>query len=450
MGGSGNELWKPRKTPPGRPAAFPAVPTASAAAAWWSSRDILGDMQDKDLFGLALGLEKPWYVSSVVFEPEAKRLELIIDFERGGTFRCPECSTPGCKAYDTEERTWRHLNFFQFETHLRARMPRVRCESCDGVRPVNAPWSRPGSGFTLLFEALVMTMAPHMSVRAIARLMGVTDMRLWRVIDHYVGQARADRDDSQVRRVGIDETSRRRGHDYISVFMDLERAKVLFVTEGKDASTVARFADDLVDHGGSPDDVEQVCIDMSAAFIKGVQESLPEAAITFDKFHVMKLLGDAVDQTRRDERATAPELKGQRYALLRRPETMSEAQLEFASSLLLSRSAPKTARAFHLKLAFADLWDQPKSFAEIYLKKWYGWAVRSRIPAMIKTAKTIKQHWDGVLQWFQSRISNGLLEGMNSLIQSAKSRARGFRTTHNLANIIYLIAGKLDLGLSHL
>jgi len=408
-------------------------------------------MQDRDLFALALGLSKPWYVAGVEFEPEKKRLELQIDFERGGTFVCPECGTAGCKAYDTQEKTWQHLNFFQYKTELRARMPRVTCGGkCQGLKPVEAPWARAGSGFTLLFEALVMTMAAHMPVRAIARLLGVTDMRLWRVIEYYVEHARGRRDDGEVRRVGIDETSRRRGHDYISVFMDLDRARVLYVTEGKDASTVSRFAEDLEAHGGSAEQIEEVCVDMSAAFIKGVEEALPEASITFDKFHVMKLMGDAVDKTRRDERASHPELKGQRHALLRNPETMSESQFDFVSSLLLTQTAPKTARAFHLKLSFAEFWHQPKRQAASYLKKWYSWAVRSRVPAMITAAKTIKQHWDGVLRWFTSHITNGLLEGMNSLIQSAKRRARGFSTTRNLANIIYLIAGKLDLRLTHL
>lgn len=407
-------------------------------------------MQDRDLFALALGLSKPWYVSSVEFDPDNKRLELHLDFKRGGTFPCAECGSDGCKAYDTEERRWRHLNFFQYETHLRARMPRVSCGKCSGVRPVTAPWARPGSGFTLLFEALVMTMAVHMPVRAIARLMGVTDMRLWRVIDHYVEQARQQRDDSDVRRLGIDETSRRTSREYISVFVDMDRAKVLYVTEGKDAGAVSRFADDLIAHGGMPSQIKEVCIDMSAGFIRGVEKALPQASVTFDKFHVMRLVGDAVDQTRRQERPTHPELKGQRYTLLRKPETMSDAQLEFASSLLLTRTATKTARAYHLKLAFADVWNQKPQHAEIYLRKWYSWAIRSRVPAMVQVAKTIKLHWSGVLRWFRSRITNGLLEGLNSLIQSAKARARGFRTTHNLANIIYLIAGKLDLKLTHL
>jgi transposase len=403
-------------------------------------------MQDIDLFALALGLKKPWFVSSVKFKPVEKRLDLELDFERGGVFPCPDCGTAGCKAYDTTEKSWRHLNFFQYETHLTARMPRVRCDKCDGVKHVEAPWARPGSGFTLLFEALVLAMAPHMTVRAIARIVGENDKRLWRVIDHYVDQAREKRDDSKVRRVGIDETSRRRGHDYISVFVDLDVPRVLYVTEGKDASTVQRFAEDLKEHGGDPEQVEEVCIDMSAAFIKGVAESLPEAEVTFDRFHIMKLLGDAVDKTRREERASHPELKGQRYTLLRNPDTMSDEQMGFTSELLLKETAPKTARAFHLKMAFSEFWYQPAKQAEAYLKKWCNWAARSRVPAMVQVSRTIRERWDGVLRWFQSRITNGLLEGINSLIQAAKARARGFKPTRNLASIIYLIAGKLQLN----
>ena len=193
---------------------------------------MLGRMQDKDLFGLALGLSKPWFVSSVEFEPEERRLELLIDFERGGVFPCSECGAADCKAYDTEEKSWRHLNFFQFETHLRARLPRVRCGKC-GVLPVSPPWARPGSGFTLLFEALVLTLAAHMPVRAIARLLGEHDTRLWRILHHYVDFSRAERDDSAVREVGIDETASRRGHNYVSLFVDLDEAKVLYVAEGR-------------------------------------------------------------------------------------------------------------------------------------------------------------------------------------------------------------------------
>jgi transposase len=392
-------------------------------------------VDSKDLFALALGLTKPWYVVRNELDTGKRQLEIGIDFERGGTFPCPECGATGCKAYDTEERRWRHLNFFQFETVLSARVPRIDCGRC-GKRPVQVPWARPGSGFTLLFEALLLTMVPHMPVAAAARLMGEHDTRLWRVVHHYVDQAVAMRDDSAVERVGVDETSSRRGHNYISIFVDLDVPRVLFATEGKDSSTVARFAEDLAAHGGAPSSIKELCMDMSPAFIKGARESLPSASVTFDKFHITRIIGEAVDKTRREECSEHANLKGGRYALLRNPETMTDEQLGFVSDLLLRKTQLKTARAFHLKLVFQDFYHQPHQKAEAYLKKWCSWASRSRVPAMADAARTIKNHWDGVLRWFTSQITNGLLEGINSLIQAAKAKARGYRTSRNLIAMV--------------
>lgn len=406
-------------------------------------------MDSKDLFALALGLVTPWFVARNELDVDARRLEIGIDFKRGGTFRCPECDAAGCKAYDTEERRWRHLNFFQFETTLIARVPRVDCSKC-GKRPVDVPWARPGSGFTLMFEALILTMAPHMPVAAIARLVGEHDTRLWRLIQHHVEEARSLRDDRHVRRIGMDETSSRRGHRYVSLFVDLDQRRVLYATEGKDSLTVERFREDLLDHGGDPAQISEACLDMSAAFIKGVRESLPGAVPTFDKFHLAQLLSKAVSDTLRAEREAHPELKGQRYALLRNPETMNVEQLGFASELLLRKIHLQSARALHLKLAFQDLYYQPRRQAEAYLRKWCGWAQRSRVPAMIKVARTLRDHWTGVLRWFTSKINNGLLEGINSLVQAAKAKARGYRTNRNLITMIYLIAGKLDFNVTHL
>src|SRR5258708_24826408 len=198
----------------------------------------------------------------------------------------------------------------------------------------------------------------------------------------------------------MDEQSSRRGHNYISIFVDLDVPRVLFRTQGKDASTVARLAEDLEAHGGEPASIKEVCMDMSPAFIKGARESLPNASVTFDKFHVTKIIGDAVDKTRREERPDHPELKGQRYALLRNPETMNDDQLDFVSSLLLRKTQLKTARAFHLKLAFQDFYLQLRSHAETYLKKWCSLASRSRFPAMVAAALTIRNHLAALLPWF--------------------------------------------------
>ena len=400
-------------------------------------------MRDTNLMQQALGLTPPWTVVRSDFDTEAGRLDVEIDFTPGSRFACPNCGAADCPAYDTQRKTWRHLNFFQHQAYLHARVPRVRCETC-GIRQVNVPWARPDSGFTLLFEAMVMTMVSAMPVKAVARIVDEHDTRLWRVVHHYVEEGRARADASKVSRVAIDETAARRGHDYITLFVDLDQARVLFATEGKDAATVAAFAEDLAAHGGNPAAVEEVCIDMSPAFIKGVAESLPEAAVTFDKFHAVKIINDAVDQVRRAEQKQQGVLRGTRYIWLRNPDTLSERQRTTLESLPTRHL--KTARAYHIRLAFQELYDQPSEAAASYLKKWYFWATHSRLEPVIDAAHTVKRHWDGILRWFNSKIANGLIEGINSLVQAAKAKARGYRSTRNLKAMIYLVTGKLDLS----
>jgi len=300
-------------------------------------------MNDTTLMQQALGLPPPWTVTGARFDPEARRLDIEIDFAPGSRFACPTCGAADCPAYDTERMTWRHLNFFQHQAYLNARVPRVRCEKC-GVKKIAAPWARPDSGFTLLFEAMVMTMVSAMPVKAVARIVGEHDTKLWRVVHHYVDEARARADAASVTRVAIDETAARRGHNYISLFVDIDQARVLFAAEGRDAGTVAAFAEDLTAHRGAPEAIEEVCIDMSPAFIKGVADNLPEAAITFDKFHAVKIINEAVDQVRRAEQKTQGALRGTRYIWLRNPANLSERQKATLESLPTQHL--KTARAY--------------------------------------------------------------------------------------------------------
>jgi transposase len=402
-------------------------------------------MRDTALLQLALGLAPPWTVRRADFDPEAHRLDIEIDFAPGSRFACPACGVADCPAYDTERKTWRHLNFFQHQAYLNARVPRVRCEKC-GIKTVNVPWARPDSGFTLLFEALVMTMLSAMPVAAVARIVGEHDTRLWRVMHHYVDQARTRTNAADVTRVAIDETAARRGHDYITLFADIDQARVLFATEGKDAATVAAFAGDLAAHGGDPEAIEEVCIDMSPAFIKGVAENLPNAAVTFDKFHAVKIVNDAVDQVRRGEQKHQNVLKGTRYIWLRNPANLSERQRATLDSLPTRHL--KTARAYQIRLAFQEFYEQdtPEQ-AAAFLKRWYFWATHCRLSPVIDAAHTVKRHWNGILRWFDSKIANGMIEGINSLVQAAKAKARGYRSIRNLKAMVYLLAGKLDLRL---
>jgi transposase len=402
-------------------------------------------MRDTDLLQLALALVPPWLVRRSDFDPQRRRLDIHIDFPRGSRFACPGCGAADCPAYDTEEMTWRHLNFFQHHAYLHARVPRIDCASC-GIKKVSVPWAREGSGFALLFEALIMALVQAMPVKAVARLVGEHDTRLWRVIHHYVDRDRARADFSAVTRVACDETAARRGHDYITLFVDLDRARVLFATEGKDAGTVAAFAADFAAHGGDPGAVAEVCIDMSPAFIKGTADHLPNAAVTFDKFHAVKIINDAVDRVRRAEQKAHGQLTGTRYIWLRNPATLSDKQRATLESL--RTRTLKTARAYQIRLTFQEFYDQPDgTAAAAFLKKWYFWAAHSRLAPIIEAARTVKRHWDGILRWFDSKIANGLIEGINSLVQAAKAKARGYRSTRNLTAIVYLLAGKLDLAL---
>jgi transposase len=169
-------------------------------------------MDTNTLFTMALGLQPPWEVKHLQFDEEAKRLDITIDFTRGADFPCPVCGQPA-KVHDTEEKTWRHLDFFQHAAYLTARVPRCKCD-VDGVKQVQVPWARPGSGFTILFEALIMTLVQAMPVASVAKLVGEHDTKLWRLLHHNVDEARTKVGMSGVTRVGIDETAAKRGHTH--------------------------------------------------------------------------------------------------------------------------------------------------------------------------------------------------------------------------------------------
>jgi transposase len=403
-----------------------------------------GDMDERGLFRMALGLEEPWDVTKIEFSAEEQRLDIHLDFPRGSKFACPECRA-ACGVYDTAEQSWRHLNFFQHTTYLHARHPRVECES-HGVKRVMVPWARPGAGFTLLFEALIMLLARNnMTPKGIARLVGEHDTRIWRVLEHYVDASLAKQDQSQVTKVGVDETSRAKGHDYVSLFADMDERKVIFVAQGKDHETVKEFKINLEAHGGKAESITDFSLDMSQAFIKGITEEFENSHLTFDKFHVIKLMNDAVDKVRREEQRTRPELKGTRYVWLKNDENLTDNQREVFNTIRLSTL--RTAKAFRIRETLQDLYAQKPTDAESFLRWWYFWATHSRLDPVIKVAKTIKAHWDGVMRWFESRLNNGLMEGINSLVQAAKARARGYRSTRKMKVMIYLIAGKLDFDL---
>ncbi len=406
-------------------------------------------LTQKDLFAKALLVEKPWFVHDINFDQTGGKLEIWIDFERGSSFyyEDKELGIKGhFKAYDTTEKTWRHLNFFQYQCYLHAWIPRVDLGN-GKIRQVQAPWEGHAPGFTLLFEALILELVKVMPVHNVCQLLNVYDNKLWKMIKAYTNKARAEEDYSGVTVIGLDETSVRKNHVYVSLFVDIEEKRTIFVTEGKDHTVIQTFVSDLVAHGGQPDNIEQVSCDMSPAFIKGVEANLPNASVVFDRFHVSKVINEAVDKVRKAEVEKNPILKGSKYIFLKNRENLTVYQKQRLDGIRLSGLNLKTMKALNIREAFQQIYQAPTSeMFDKLLRKWYFWATHSRITPIKEAAYTIQRHWEGIVNWFDYKISNGILEGFNSIFQAAKAKARGYRRYDTIKAIIYLLTGKLDFS----
>jgi transposase len=407
-------------------------------------------MDQNDLFAIGLGLGTPWKVVRSGLEDcsaQSKILYVDIDFEEGSKFPCPICGQPSA-VYDSEVKRWRHMNFWQHSTFLSARVPRVECPE-HKVRQVQVPWARAESGFTLMFEALVMALVKEMPVSAVGALVGEHDTRLWRVVRHYVDAAHAAQRWNEIRAVAIDETATRKGHRYATVVVEIDlelqrEARLLFMTPERTAASVGQFVKAMEAHGANPQQVEVAAIDMSAAYQKGVAEHLPQAQVVFDPFHVMKLAGDAIDGVRRELRAQGADVKGAMWALRGNWENLKQEQRELRVDLCARHKA--LGRALALRESLQETWHWPDAAsAALHLKGWCSWAARSRLAPFQKLARTIKAHWDGILAFYPNRVTSAAIEAINGIIQTARRRARGFRNFLNLQAICYWMAGRLTL-----
>jgi transposase len=395
------------------------------------------------LFESALGISAPWSVQSVDFDAAAKRLTVLIDFTPGTRFVVAG-DTGLHPVHDTVTKEYRHLNFFQHECHLRVRTPRVKL--ADGsVKLVQPEFAGRLSGFTLLFEALILMLAQQMPFAAVARIVGESAYRVTQVCTRYVELALQQADFHDVRSLAIDETSRSRGHDYVTLAADAVRRTVLFVTEGRDAKTIKALAEDLRAHNCPPEQIDSVSIDMSPAFIKGVSQELPNAQITFDKFHVVWHANAAVDKTRRIEQRSDPTLKGLRWTLLK---DVFDLKPEAGAALHGLITAPKltlTARAWLYKEQLRLTLERKQvNVLRAALLHWCACVNRSKVDAMKEVAALVRRHLEGIVAWAQTRQTNGFLEAINGLFQAAKRRARGFTRLSTIRTVIFLIAGKLN------
>ena len=397
------------------------------------------------LFQAALGIAEPWFVGDVRFDVASKNLTIFIDFRPGSRFKV--AGVDGAHpVHDTVLKRYRHLNFFQHECYLEVRAPRV-CLPDGAVRLVEPDWAGKLDGFTLLFEALVLTLCREMTFAAVARMVNLSWHRVATIARRYVDLALAEADFSEVKRLAIDETSRARGHNYVTLVADAQRRAVLFVAEGRGADTIEDFAGDLCLHGGDPGDIESVSIDMSPAFISGVTTHMPQAKITFDKFHVIAHASTAIDKMRRIEQKTDPDLKGMRWTLLKGRERLGAQQQSVLDSLLAQMTVKRTARAWVYREQLRAILERKQvNIVRTMLLQWCTNVMRSKVEPMKDVAKMIRTHIDGIGAWAQTRQTNGFLEALNGLFQAAKRKARGYGSFATIRTVIFLLAGKLDFA----
>lgn len=403
-------------------------------------------MNSEQLFSQALGLPEPWQVQKVEFSSSdagGSELHLFIDFPRGSRF-ADEAGVL-CPVHDAVPRRWQHLSFFQHTCYLHCSLPRIT--STDGkVVTVTPPWARPGSGFTLLFEALALALIEReMPVNRVAEVMQVLPQRIWTVFNHWISEARLDDDSSSITRLGVDETSTKKGHNYVTLGVDMDEHRVIHVAEGKGKETIGSIKQHLASKGVKAAQIKEVSMDLSPAFISGVAEYFPRAQITFDRFHVVKLLNEAMDQVRKSERLEHEDLKGHKYTFLKSPQNLSDTKRQELEVLV--RAYPNLGEAYRLKILFNDLWTMPsKEAASAFLSQWCDEVQKADIPAFSRFAKTIRAHWDGIVRFVESGLTNAILESINSKVQLSKRRARGYRNIQNFINMIYFLCGKLKFS----
>jgi len=405
-------------------------------------------LDGNEILLLGLGLQAPWKLVDQRLETDKNphELHLEVKAERGAKYPCPECGQ-ACAAHDFSEKTWRHLNFFQHHCYIHASVPRVKCPE-HGVKRVEVPWARPGSAFTLLFEQAAMTLVREMPVNAAARIMEITDKRLWRVVQHYVAKAIAQFDLSVLRAIGLDETASKRGHHYVTIFIDMEKRTepVVFVTPGKGKETLSQFAEFLKDHQGAPERILEVVCDMSPAFLSGTAQELPNAEITVDWFHIVQTFTRALDEVRKQEGRIKPLPKGLRWAVLKNGEAdqLSAQQLNAIAELLDQGLDTATAWRIKERLRWIRLAATPRA-ARWRITRFLHHAESligdsALLEPIRKALATLAKHAERVIRRWTSTYTNARLEGLNSLFQAARARARGYRNTDTFMCMIYMIA----------
>ena len=413
-------------------------------------------MTPEKLFHELLGLGLNWEVVESRFDHKSGTVFLAIQetARLWELVRCPQ-DTGTATCYDhTEVLTWRHLNIFQHRCEITCRLPRGKCRQCGHVFRVRPPWEGLSKHFTKEFEAFALLLMREMPMSKVAELVSETDTRLWRMLFRQVDAAYAEADFSNVCCVAVDELSVRKGHDYLSVFADLVRKRVLFATEGKDHTVWLKFVEALEKHNGHRHAITQASMDMSPAYQKGVLATCRNAQVVFDKFHVIMNVNKAVDQVRRAEVCMGgagvwEALHKSQWLWRKNPENLTEA--EAARLGKIDQKNLRTAKAYQMRLVLQDIYLSPTALVAKHRFRvwcrWVRWVARQQpknlLRSMVKVAEMVENHLAGILAHWKWGVTNAFMEGLNSVFSATKRKARGYRSTTYLITMLYFVAGKL-------
>jgi transposase len=405
-------------------------------------------VDDRALYQQILGIREPWGVERVELQLDRGEVHVRVALPPKTRWVCPEC-LERAPIHDHKDRSWRHLDTCQYKTLVHARVPRLDCPN-HGVRQIRVPWAEEGARFTALFEALVLGWLKHASILAVSRQCGLTWDEVSGIMERAVRRGLARRQAEVIPYVGIDETSFQKRHRYVTLVNDLEKPRVLFVADDRKRESIDSFWQTC-----TPEQIQGVrgvAMDMWEPYIQSTLEHVPEAEgkIVFDKFHIAKHIGDAVDKVRRAEhRLLKAEgrdwLQGTKYDWLRNPNNFTPDKWRTFQKRLRQHHL-KTARAWAIKETLMGIFDYVyPAVADRHFLDWFRWARRCYLEPIKKLALSLKRHWPNIRTYFRLRITNAASESLNSMIQRAKAMARGFRNPDRFRMAIYFHCGGLDL-----
>lgn len=399
--------------------------------------------QEVDIFSFALGLDEHFRIIGLRVESSTLKpcLHIDIEYVKGTRF---EMNGEEYSIYDHQERTWRHLDFFQYECYINCRVPRIRLKTGE-IQLVSVPWSDSNRRFTLLFEQYVLQLTKEgLSASAVGRLLAIDPQRVYRIVKRYVVEALASTQLQPALHLSIDETSSKKGHNYLTILSDIEAKKVVGIGFGKDCQAAESAITEMEFRQLEIRSPKTISMDMSPSFIKAASKYLPQTQIIFDRFHISMHLNSAIDKIRRKEQKEHKELKYSRFLWLRNSKDIKHEHKETLK--ILASSFPTIGKAYELKEKFRQVWDNAKEDGRLkWLKAWLEEAWDSGIDELKQFVTMIDQHWYGIKTYFKTLRNNAFAERVNLKIQEIKRTAKGYRNMENFKYMIYFHLGDLNI-----